>query len=70
MTKATTKQIVAEMTKNAGNPVRLMVRNHPSWGGWMIERQNGVTMGAPYSSHEAALAAVSKAWVKAWEGVA
>jgi hypothetical protein len=62
-----TKALVAEMTKEAGNPVRLQVRHHPLWGGWYIEDQRGVTMGEPFKTLEAGLAAVSKAWHRAWE---
>lgn len=68
MAKLTTKAIVAEMTKT-GSLVRLHARNHPTFGGWFIENQEFVTMGEPFKSHEAALAAISKAWIKAWDSV-
>lgn len=66
MKQVSTKAVVAEMTRDGGNPVRLQVRNHPSFGGWFIENQDGVTMGLPFKSHEAALEAISKAWRMAW----
>jgi hypothetical protein len=62
----TTKQIANEMTKG-GSPVRLTARNLPAFGGWFIETQEFVTMGEPFKSHEAAAAAISKGWRKAWE---
>jgi len=66
MKTPTTKQIVAEILKS-GQPARLAIRK--SVFGICIENEDGMPLGGAFVDYEAAHAAHSKAWTKAWGSV-